>query len=66
VAGAAVHQVSPKQVVEELIGAQRGSTTIYPFEDTSTVEELRRYARITRETSTASAVPELTDLQESD
>lgn len=63
VAGAAVHQVNPKEVVEELIETTRGSTTIYPFEDTGTVEELRRYARITREKSTSTAVPELTDIE---
>jgi mannan endo-1,4-beta-mannosidase len=63
VAGAAVHQVNPKEVVEELIGTTRESTTIYPYEDTGTVEELRRYARITREKSTSSAVPELPELE---
>ncbi len=61
VAATAVHQVSPKEVVEGLMERKRSSTTIYPFEDDGTVEELRRYARLTREKSTATAVPELAD-----
>lgn len=64
VAGAGAHQVLPKEVLEDLVQRPRGSTTIYPFEDAGTVEELRRYARITRKKSTASAVPELPEVEE--
>ncbi|WP_135820901.1 glycoside hydrolase 5 family protein [Halostella litorea] len=61
VAAAALHELSSKHVLENMAGRTREqeSTEVYADADTGTVDELRRYARITREKSTASTVPDL-------
>lgn len=61
VAAAAVHELTSKHVLENMLGRHRekGSTEVYADSDTGTVEELRRYARVTREKSTSSTVPDL-------
>jgi mannan endo-1,4-beta-mannosidase len=61
VAATALHELSSKHVLENMVGRTRekGSTEVYADADVGTVDELRRYARITRKKSTSSAVPEL-------
>jgi len=61
VAAAAVHELTSKHVLENIIERHRetNSTEVYADADAGTVEELRRYARLTREKSTSSSVPPL-------
>lgn len=64
VTGAALHAMDSKEIQEDLFGhAHRGGyTTVHGDADTGTVTELRRYAELTMEKSTASAVPELSPM----
>jgi mannan endo-1,4-beta-mannosidase len=61
VAATALHELTSKHVLENMMNRTRekGSTEVYADADTGTVEELRRYARVSREKSTSSAVPDL-------